>query len=181
MWVGQLDGKRGKLGFGVGRRVSLMLAMVMGAARGLSGNDFRRLLGLWVYALSVRREALSILDVAFVAAECFPPRRHCAIEGALLDELLMSTFHAPFLDANLRAEAHLHLFATDASPWGAGACSTPVSRELWTLLHDFSDEKGCLPDWWWTCRGSNVSRIGFGTLNKSTFLSWKPSSASFGG
>ena len=59
-----------------------MLATVTGAARGLSGRDLRRLLGLWVHALPFRREALSVLDVAFVAAECFPPRRRCAVEGA---------------------------------------------------------------------------------------------------
>ena len=64
------------------------------AARGLSDHDLRRLLGLWVYALSFRREALSVLDVAFVAAECFPSRRRCAVEGALLDELLVTTFLA---------------------------------------------------------------------------------------
>ena len=46
VWRGHLDGKRGELGFGMGRRVSLMLATVTGAARGLSGHDIRRLLGL---------------------------------------------------------------------------------------------------------------------------------------
>ena len=44
VWGGQLDGKRRKLGFGLGRRVSLMLATVTGTARGLSGHDLRRLL-----------------------------------------------------------------------------------------------------------------------------------------
>ena len=68
----------------------------------LSGHDLRRFLGLWKYALSIRREALSVLDVAVVAAECFPARRRCAIEGALLDELHVSTFLAPLLDADLR-------------------------------------------------------------------------------
>ena len=84
---GQLDGKRGKLGFGVGRPVSLMLR-----ADSLSVHDLRRLLERWVYALSFRRETLSTLDVAFVAVESCPPRRRCAIEGALLDERLVSTF-----------------------------------------------------------------------------------------
>ena len=96
-----------------------------------------------MYALSYRREALSVLDVAFVAAECFPPRRRCAVEGASLDESLVTTFLAPLLDADLRAQSHLHLCATDASPPGAGACSTPVSLELWTFLYDFSEEQGC--------------------------------------
>ena len=93
-----------------------------------------------MYTLS---EALSVLDVAFVAAECFPPRRRCAVESALLDELLVTTFLASLLDAGLWAQPHLQLFATDASPSGAGACSTPVSLELWNRLDDFSDDKGC--------------------------------------
>ena len=38
--------------------------------------------GLWVYALSFRREVLSVLDRAFVAAECFPPRRRRAVLSA---------------------------------------------------------------------------------------------------
>ena len=99
-----------------------MLATVTGAARGLSGHDFRRLLGLWVYALSFRRETLSTLDVPFVAAECFPPRRRCAIEGALLDELLVSTFLAPLLDADLRA----------ATP--SPLCDRRQSLRRWCLL-----------------------------------------------
>ena len=92
-----------------------------------------------MFALSRRRGALS----AFVAAECFPPRRRCAIEGALLDEFLVCTFFALLLDADFRAHPHLHLFATDATPAGAGACSTPVSLQLWTLLFNSSEEKGC--------------------------------------
>ena len=61
-----------------------MLATVTGAARGLPGRDLRRLLGLWVYALSFRREALSVLDVAFVPPNVFrddvavPSREPCS-------------------------------------------------------------------------------------------------------
>ena len=74
----------------------------------------------------------------WTTAECFPPRRRCAVEGALLDELFVTTFFVPLLDADLGAQPHLQLFATDASPSGAG-----VSLELWTRLFDFPDEKGC--------------------------------------
>ena len=44
---------------------------------------------------------------------------------------------------SIRAQPHLQLFATDACPSGAGACSAPVSLELRTRLCDFADEKGC--------------------------------------
>ena len=74
----------------MGRRVSLMLATVR-ERRG----------GSWVYALSFRRDALSVLDVAFVAAECFPPRPRCAVEDALLDELLDACVSGA-LDLSLR-------------------------------------------------------------------------------
>ena len=73
----------------------------------------------------------AVLDVAFV-----PP-------NVSLEELLVTAFLAPLLNADLRAQPHLQLFATDASPASVGACSTPVSLELWTRLYDFSDEKGC--------------------------------------
>ena len=124
-------------------------------------------------------------------------------KGASLDESLVTTFLAPLWGADLGAQPHLHLCATDASPPGAGACSTPVSLERWTLLYDFSEEQGCsvrlvwdtglmprrsfetrerrLPDWWWTCGGSKVSRIDFGISNISTLMNWKHSSASFRG
>ena len=143
VWGGQLDGKRGKLGCGVGRRVSLMLATVTGAARGLSGHDLRRLLGLLGVCTLFQARSAVRSGCGIVTAECFPPRRRCGVEGALLDELLVSTFLASLLDADLRAQPHLHLKATDASPSSAGACSTLVSLELWTLLYDSSEEKGC--------------------------------------
>ena len=73
-----------------------------------------------------------------VRSKRFPPRRRCVVEGALLEEFLVTAFLAPLLDADLRAQPHLQVFATDASPQG-----TPVSLELWTRLFDFPDEKGC--------------------------------------
>ena len=169
-----------KAGFGMGRRVSLMLATVTGAARGLSGRDLRRLLGLWVYAFSFKREALSVLNAAFVAVECFPQRRRCAVEGASLDELLVTTFLAPLLDADIRAlppsplcdrlQSFRRWCLFDAC---VSAALDPSSRlrgreRLLSevgLGYRFDAPERRLPDWWWICRGSKVSRIGFGTLS----------------
>ena len=107
VWRGQFYGKRRKLGFGEGRRVSLMLPTVTEAGRGLSGHDLRRLLGLWVYALSWMW--------------------HLWPRNVFRHDVVVPS----------------NLYATDASPSGAGACSTPVSLELRTILYDFSVEKGC--------------------------------------
>ena len=82
---------------------------------GVVGLQLKQLLGIRTVALTFRREALSVLDVAFVAAAAFPPKRRCSITGPLLDELLVATFLGPLLTANLRAPPYLTLFATDAS------------------------------------------------------------------
>ena len=134
VWGGELDGVRGTLGFSLGRRVSFMLTTVVGSVAGLTGLHLQQLLGIWTFALTFRREELSVLDVAFVAAAAFPPKRRCSITGPLLDELLVATFLGPLLTANLRAPPHLSLFATDASLSGAGACSSTVAFEHWTKL-----------------------------------------------
>ncbi len=117
------------------RRVSLMLSTVVGAVTGLLGLRLKQLLGIWTFALSFRRERLSVLDVAFVAAAAFPPRRRCTIRGASLDELLVTTFLGRLLTANLRAHPYFTLFATDAS-------FTGVSLEQWTKLYDLSEDRG---------------------------------------
>ena len=136
----------GTLGFSLGRRVSLMLTTDVGAVTGLSAGAAPGNLDICSH---LPRKGLSVLDVAFVAAAAFPPRRRCAIMGPLLDELLLATFLGPLLTANLRAPPCLTLFATDASLSGARACSSTVSFEQWTKLYDLSEERGelvCL-DW----------------------------------
>ena len=135
VWGGQLDGKRGKLGFGAGRRVSLMLA-----TRGLSSHDLRRLLGLWVYTLSFRRRKRCPLRTW----HSWPS--NVSHHDAVTRRAACVYFSRPLLDADFRAQPHFHLFATDASSSGAGACSTPVSQELWTLLYDFCEDKRVLSE-----------------------------------
>ena len=119
-----------------------MLTTVVGAVIGLSGFHLKQLLGIWTFALTFRREGISVVDVAFVAAAAFLPRRRCTIAVHLLDEFLVTTFLGLLLVANLRAPPYLTFFATDASLSGAGACISTVSFEQWTKLYDLSEDRG---------------------------------------
>ena len=49
---------------------------------------------------------------------------------------------APLLQADSRASPRLELFATDASPFGAGGCVAPVTAELWRTFHNLAEEQG---------------------------------------
>ena len=79
-----------------------------------------------------------VLDVAFVAAVAFPPKRR----RALLDELEVATFFVPLPTVNFRALPYLTFFATDASPSTAGACSSAVFFGHWTKLYYLSEDRG---------------------------------------
>ena len=120
-----------------------------------------------MYALSFWYEALSTLDVALVAVERFPPRRRCAIHGALLHMLLVSTFLPPLLDADFRGQPHFHFFATEGNR---------VLSKVRLGRRNLETRGRRLPGWWLTCRGSKASRTAFGSRNTSTFLNWRPAS-----
>ena len=139
---GALDGIAGTLGFPMGRRTSLMYVTLLGAVFGFTRTTLQQLLGAWNFALSFRREALCCLDVAFVAARSLPTRKPIPASGALLNDLLLVCGLAPLLQADLRASPRLELYATDASPSGAGACVAPVPRSLWHTLYNLAEEHG---------------------------------------
>ena len=46
------------------------------------------------------------------------------------------------MDLHLRASPRFELFATDASPSGAGACVAPVTSSLWRTLYNLAEEHG---------------------------------------
>ena len=111
-----------------------MYVTLTGAVLGVARTSLQQLLGAWNSALSFRREALCCLDVASLAARTLPTRRPIPSTCALLDHLLLVCGIAPLLQADLRASPRLELFATDASPAGAGACVAPVTEDLWRTL-----------------------------------------------
>ena len=57
-------------------------------------------------------------------------------------ELLLVTGLAPLLETNLRAELCEKLYATDASPDGAGGCDASITQEDLLALCDLVEEKG---------------------------------------
>ena len=75
-------------------------------------------------------------------AATLPPSRRCRLNGALLGELLFVTGLPPLLETDLRTEPCDKLFATDASPSGAGGCSASITREDWLALYDLAEEIG---------------------------------------
>ena len=77
-----------------------------------------------------------------MSARKLPTRRPIPAHGALLDDLLLVAGIAPLLQADLRAAPHHSLYATDASPSGAGACVAQVTPELWRVLYRIAEERG---------------------------------------
>ena len=49
---------------------------------------------------------------------------------------------SPLLETNLRAEPSEKLYATDASPDGAGGCAASITQEDWLALYDLAEKKG---------------------------------------
>ena len=77
-----------------------------------------------------------------MCARKLPTRRHIPAHGALLDDLLVVAGIAPLLQADLRTQPRYDLFATDASPSGAGACIAKVTPDLWHSLYRIAEERG---------------------------------------
>ena len=74
-----------------------MYVTLTGAVLGVTRTSLRQLLGAWSFAFSFRREALCCLDVAFVAAQRPPMRKH--IQPNVAGRLAPRLWHR-FLDAS---------------------------------------------------------------------------------
>ena len=142
LWGAQIDGCRGIVGFGAGRRATLMFATAMGLLYGVNREQLQQLLGTWNFAMAFRPLSLSSLGVVYQAVEGVTKLRRVHLTGAARDDLLLALGIGPLLTCDLRARPSLSLFATDASPFAAGACSAPISRELWDQLYDLTEERG---------------------------------------
>ena len=137
-----MDGISGSLGFPMHRRTTLMYVTLLGALLGVTRGSLQQILGAWNFASVSGEKRSCCLDVAFMCARKLPTRRHTPAHGALLDDLLVVAGIAPLLQADLRTQHRYDLFATDASPSGAGACIAKVPPELWHSLYRIAEERG---------------------------------------
>ena len=104
VWGGQLDGKRGKAGFRHGT-ASLVDACPM-------TSDDSSACGCTHFPSGAQRR---LVLTCICGCRMFFATTSLCRRSALPDELLVSTFLAPLLDADLRAQPHPQLFATDAA------------------------------------------------------------------
>ena len=94
-WEATLHGGSGRYGFNLERRASLAATTLFALAFGVSGDELRRLLGVWSYCLGFRREGMSVLGIAFQAARSMPRRRRIMLSGPAFNELMSLVFLWP--------------------------------------------------------------------------------------
>ena len=82
------------------------------------------------------------LAIAFRRKSIRQRRRvlHCSCHSA--SKQTMSQGLLLLLQTNLRTEPWEKLYATDASPSGAGGCVAPTTRGAWLAFYDLTEEKG---------------------------------------
>ena len=99
-------------------------------------------IGCWVYILLFRRPFMCLLQ------QCYHEGRHLkrnevfTMSSRCKTELLLLVVFAPMIFTDLRASPLPLLFATDASPFAAGACSTPISVSCAYELFRAADHRG---------------------------------------
>ena len=92
LWGYEIQGLAGLVGIPWERRCGLLIASLLAAAVGVTGQGIQSLLGCLTAAFLPRRELLSVLGSTFVLAQRLPRRRHCTVNGPISDELVASAF-----------------------------------------------------------------------------------------
>jgi len=134
LWGAWLDGQEGSLGVHREKRAHLAGLTLSVAAVGWADAHLRRgLLGNWIMPLMFRRPLFSLLQESFRGLEEGAPP--APLTPRQRGELAMLSTLAPLAECNVRASVDPTLWATDASPIGAGVVSAAVpaacARELW--------------------------------------------------
>ena len=103
------------------------------AARFVSGRSVARIVGAWVWAVSVRRPALAVFSAVYQYIRKFderPGRLWPSVRVELVNIMAL----APLLWVSLRCTYFSHLISTDASTAGFGAAVAKAQPEVSTRL-----------------------------------------------
>ena len=98
VWGAELRGYRGTVGYGLQKRCTPSMVTLLACTRGLTGKQLSQLVGTWSYTRAYRREALSAIDIGFLASRQLPQHRRVKPSGSLLDELVALVGIMPMLE-----------------------------------------------------------------------------------
>jgi hypothetical protein len=89
-------------------------------ARVVTGRELSRIVGAWVWAVSVRRPALAVFNSVYTFMRRYD-QLHTRLWPSVRRELRQITALAPFLNVSIRRRHCKHMVCTDASTDGFGA------------------------------------------------------------
>ena len=141
--------RNGVVAAGAPREKRLVLGALSSAAASLrftSDALHSCLLGSWVSALLMRRQAMAAINELFrviPSAELDPVRPHLhRLPRAAADELVLLSCLAPVLCSNLATPFSQKVFATDASMAKGGIVEAEVDEQLAALIWRTADRSG---------------------------------------
>ena len=144
VWGAQFDGDTSLVGMDRAKLSQLSFHTALLVAKGVaSENLLQRVLGLWAFGLQFRRPLFAVLQVAYntghPAGEPHSPFR---MSRELQQELLLLAILGTPASTDLKVQPDPHVFATDASPDGAGIVSAKVGQAVTSELYRRADTRG---------------------------------------
>ena len=143
-WGAHFDGNACLVGMDRTKLVMLSFLTALLAQKGVvSERLLQKVLGLWAFALQFRRPLFSLLHAAYHVGHpegC--PVSPFRMPRTLQVELWMLSVLGPLSITNLKAQVSPFVYATDASPDGAGIVCANVGQEVASELFRRADNRG---------------------------------------
>ena len=140
---GQLDGVRGDLAAPRLKSTALAALTFQMVTLGYTSRGLLQcIVGCWIFVLMFRRPVMSILSEVFYEGSGLSESEIFRISARAKQELILLILLCPCITTDLRAVPLAKLFATDASPFAAGACVASVPQSSVLELLRFADHRG---------------------------------------
>ena len=143
-WGAQFEGDTGTVSMDRTRLVSLCVCTARVAAHGvITERVLQKLLGLWAFAFQFRRPLFAIFEVAYhVSHPSGNPSTPFRMPRGLVQELQLASVLGLAAVADLKAQVCPVVFATDASPEGAGIVGCKVGMPVAAEIFRRADMRG---------------------------------------